>query len=106
MANPDTRIFIGQLVEEEVTLSVDELSGICAVERSRIVELVEQGLLELQAEDRLGGDALRRARMALRLQRDLGVNAAGVSLVVELLDRIAALEAHVRALDASASTDR
>ena len=96
MANSDTRILVGQVVEEELTLTVDELSGVCAVERSRIVELVEHGLLELQAGDRLGRDALRRARVALRLQRDLGVNAAGVSLVVELLDRIEALEARLR----------
>lgn len=97
METSDTRILVGQLVEEELTLTVDELSGVCAVERSRIVELVEHGLLELQAGDRFSGDALRRARLALRLQRDLGVNAAGASLVVELLDRIEALETRLRA---------
>jgi len=93
MATSDTRILVGQVVEDELRLTVDELSGACAVERSRIVELVEHGLLELQTEDRFSGDALRRARLALRLQRDLGINAAGASLVVELLERIEALEA-------------
>jgi chaperone modulatory protein CbpM len=98
MATRQTEILVGQILEEEVTLTFDEVSGACAVARERIVELVEQGLLEPRAgaDQRLGGDALRRARIALRLQRDLGVNAAGASLVVELLERIELLEARLR----------
>lgn len=98
MTTPDARILVGEIVEEELTLTVDELCQACAVEQERVAELVEQGLLELQAggELRLAGDSLRRARVALRLQRDLGVNAAGAVLVVELLERIAALEQRLR----------
>jgi len=98
MATRETQIFVGQILEEEVTLTLDELSGACAVSRERIVELVEHGLLEPQAgaDQRLGGQALRRARIALRLQRDLGVNAEGASLVVDLLERIDLLEARLR----------
>jgi chaperone modulatory protein CbpM len=99
MATHETPIFVGQVVEEEVTLTLDELSGACAVERERIVELVEHGLLEEPATGgHYGGGALRRVRLALRLQRDLGVNAAGASLVIELLERIDALEARLRSL--------
>lgn len=98
MTTPDARILVGEIVEEELTLTVEELCQACAVEHERLAELVEQGLLELQAggELRLAGDSLRRARVALRLQRDLGVNAAGAVLVVELLERIAALEQRLR----------
>jgi chaperone modulatory protein CbpM len=98
MATIDTRILIGQIVEEELTLSIDELSGACAVEPGRVAELLEQGLIEWRAEggQRLGGDSLRRTRIALRLQRDLGINAAGAALVIELLERIAALETQLR----------
>lgn len=98
MTTPDARILVGEIVEEELTLTVEELCQACAVEHERVAELVEQGLLELQAggELRLAGDSLRRARVALRLQRDLGVNAAGAVLVVELLERIAALEQRLR----------
>ncbi len=98
MGDPDNRILVGQLVEEELTLTIDELSGACAVSRERIVELVELGMFEARAagSERLGGEALRRARLALRLQRDLELNAAGAALVVELLDRIDALEAQLR----------
>lgn len=99
MTTREQQLLVGQIVEEELTLTLDDLSGVCAVERERIVELVELGLLEPQgrAGQRMGGDALRRARTALRLQRDLGINAAGAALVVELLERIEALEAQVHA---------
>lgn len=84
----------GQLVEEEVFLTLEELCAACAAERQDLLELLEQGLLEadMQPGGRFAGGALRRMRMALRLRRDLGVNAAGAVLVVELLERIHVLE--------------
>jgi chaperone modulatory protein CbpM len=98
MGDPDSRILEGQLVEEELMLTIDELSGVCAVARERIVELLELGMFDARAAGggRLSGEALRRARLALRLQRDLELNAAGAALVVELLERIDALEAQLR----------
>lgn len=98
MGQPDSRILVGQLVEEELTLTIDELSGACAVARERIVELLELGVFDARSagDDRLSGDALRRARLALRLQRDFELNAAGAALAVELLERIDALEAQLR----------
>lgn len=86
MSTPPDSVLIGHVVEEQLTLTVDELSGICAVERQRIVELVDEGVLEAQTP------SLQRARLALRLQRDLGVNVAGTALVIELLERIDQLE--------------
>ena len=98
MGDPDSRILVGQLVEEELTLTIDELSGACAVARERIVELLELGVFEARTVSGggRGGEALRRARLALRLQHDLELNAAGAALVVELLDRIEELEAQLR----------
>ena len=40
------------------------------------------------AQWRFSGAQLRRARIALRLERDLGLNAAGVALVLELLEEL------------------
>jgi chaperone modulatory protein CbpM len=40
------------------------------------------------AEWRFSGTALRRARTALRLQRDLEINLPGVALALELLEEI------------------
>jgi chaperone modulatory protein CbpM len=99
MTNSHMHVLTGQIVEEELALTLDELSGACRVEHEHISELVECGLLEMPAEGgRFVGASLRRARLALRLQRDLGINSAGAALVVELLDRIEMLEARVRAL--------
>ncbi len=72
-------------------LSIDELSRLCAVDRTYIVELVEEGVLsvtEVASEWRFPGAALRRARTALRLQRDLEINLPGVALALELMEEL------------------
>jgi chaperone modulatory protein CbpM len=82
----------GDIFEEYAVLSVDELSRLCSVDRTYIVELVEEGVLSVievtAPEWRFPGAALRRARIALRLQRDLEINLAGVALALELLEEL------------------
>ena len=82
----------GNIFEEYAVLSVDELSRLCSVDRNWIVELVEEGVLTVievgAPEWRFPGAALRRARTALRLQRDLEINLAGVALALELLEEL------------------
>ncbi len=88
-------ILIGDILEHHTGLSVADLSRLCEVEDRRIVELVEEGVLTVLDFDAatwsFGGAALRRARIAVRLQRDLGLNLAGVALALELLEEIAQL---------------
>jgi chaperone modulatory protein CbpM len=43
---------------------------------------------------------MHRATVSLRLQRDLGVNLAGVALALQLLDEVEALRARINALEA------
>jgi chaperone modulatory protein CbpM len=85
----------GVIFEEYAVLSVDELSRLCAVDKTYIVELVEEGVLSVievsASEWRFAGGALRRARTALRLQRDLEINLPGVALALELMEEIEAL---------------
>jgi chaperone modulatory protein CbpM len=45
---------------------------------------------------RFSAASIVRVQKANRLQRDLGVNLAGTALVLDLLDRIEALEARLR----------
>ena len=81
----------GEIFDDYTLLNVDELSRLCAVERTFIIELVEEGVLEvieISPEWRFSGTALRRARTASRLQRDLRINLPGVALALELLDEL------------------
>jgi chaperone modulatory protein CbpM len=82
----------GEIFEEGAELSVADLCRMFAVEERRIVELVEEGVLNVIAIDtrewRFAGASLRRARIALRLERDLGINVPGVALAIELLEEI------------------
>jgi chaperone modulatory protein CbpM len=92
MPLPDAEPLSSEIVEESVVLSVTELSRMMSVEERHIVEMVEEGVLsvlEIDASEwRFSGAALRRARIALRLERDLGVNLAGVALALDLLEEL------------------
>jgi chaperone modulatory protein CbpM len=94
----------GEIFEEYTALSVDELSRLCAVDRAYIVELVQEGVLSVttvEAEQwRFAGTALRRARTALRLQRDLEINLPGVALALELMEELDALRRELSGLKA------
>jgi chaperone modulatory protein CbpM len=91
----------GTLVDESTLLSIEDLCRICAIDRSHIVEFVEEGVLEVAAVDasewRFRGGALRRARTAVRLQRDLELNLVGVALALDLMDEIERLRRDIRA---------
>lgn len=79
------------LMDDEVELSLTDLSRMCAVEERHIIEFVEEGVLnavEIKQTWRFSGSALRRARLALRLERDLELNLAGVALALDLMDEI------------------
>ena len=94
----------GFILEEQTELSLADLCRACAAEAERIVELVNEGVLAPAggAPDywRFTGLHLHRARVALRLQNDLGVNLAGAALALELLDEMDQLRARLQVLEA------
>ena len=82
----------GEIVDERV---VPQRLGSVAhvrVEEPHIVELVEEGVLSVarKSTQPSGGSArsARRARIALRLERDLGINLPGVALALDLLEEL------------------
>lgn len=95
MRERNTRPVQGRIVEEELQFSLVELCRSCAVRREVVIELVQHGVLEPSGRDeqswRFPGTSLRRTRVAVQLQHDLGVNVAGAALALELLDEIADL---------------
>src|ERR1700679_333897 len=100
MSPSDDRALPGTIFDESAILSIQDLSRMCAVDERHIVEFVEEGVLtvvNVSSEWRFTGDALRRARLAVRLERDLELNLAGVALAVELLEELAQLRRELRA---------
>ena len=92
----------GTILDEEALLTLAELTRACAAHAELIIELVEEGVLAPVGREpdrwRFTGAHLRRARVALHLQRDLGVNLAGAALALQLLDEVEALRARLRAM--------
>jgi len=91
----------GAIFEESALLTVKDLSRMCAVDERHIVEFVEEGVLNVvevdTAEWHFSGSALRRARLALRLERDLELNLAGVALALELMEELQHLRRELQA---------
>ena len=91
----------GAIFEESSVLTLQDLSRMCAVEERHIVEFVEEGVLNVVAigttEWRFSGAALRRTRLALRLERDLELNLAGVALALQLMEELDSLRRELQA---------
>lgn len=91
------------ILEEQTELNLGDLCRACAAQADRIIELVNEGVLAPvgNAPDdwRFTGAHLHRARVALRLQSDLGVNLAGAALALELLDQLDALRERLQSQD-------
>ena len=90
----------GQLVEEETVITLAELCRNCTVKTEEIIVMVEEGILDPQGERpepaasqwQFHISSVKRVKVAVHLQRDLGVNLQGAALALELLDRIAELK--------------
>jgi chaperone modulatory protein CbpM len=94
----------GALLEEESDVTLAQLCEACAVHAEAVEAMVEEGIVAPVG----GGDrswrftrsTVVRVRTVLRMQRDLRVNLAGAALALELLERIEALNARLRSIDA------
>lgn len=97
------KILEGILLDEQIELSLNDLCQACSRSAEWIIELVDEGALEpvsyQQTQWRFSGNSLQRARKAMRLQSDLGINLAGVALALDLLDEIDALDARLRCIE-------
>ncbi len=95
-------VLSGYVIEEELELSLAELSQVCCVNAEWLMALVEEGIIEPMASNhhwRFSGVSIYRARTVKRLQQDLGVNIAGAALALELLEEVDALRTRVAALE-------
>ena len=100
MKNRNLTLLTGDLLEEDVELSITELCNACELTEEQIVELVDQGVIDplgnKPANWRFQSISLRRVRLTRNLQRDLGVNAPGAALALDLLEELEQLRARLR----------
>ena len=93
----------GVILEELTELTLAEVCRACATHAENIMDLVDEGIITPRGDGPqrwvFTGVHLRRARVGLRLQSDLGVNRAGAALAVQLLEEIDALRAKLRAFE-------
>lgn len=97
------KIINGVILDERLFLTLAELSRASTRHAEWIIELVDEGILEPQGQEprdwRFPADSLTRAHKAMRIQRDLQVNLAGVALILELKDQLDLLRARLRRID-------
>lgn len=95
-------LLAGDLLDEDVQLTLSELSRICEVSPERVIELVQEGIVEPLGREpnhwRFQGLSIRRVRCAVRLERDLGINAPGAALALDLLEELEILRSRLRRL--------
>ncbi len=88
----ESEILSGTVLDEHFRLTLVEVCRICEVSTEKVVELVNEGVIEVEGSEpsdwRLDAAAFERLRIALRLERDLGVNFAGAALVIDLLEEL------------------
>jgi chaperone modulatory protein CbpM len=77
---------------DDLELTLVQLCQICQLPTERIFALVEEGIVEPLGDEpnqwRFRSVTITRIQRAHRLERDLGVNMAGVALALDLLEEI------------------
>lgn len=86
------KIITGTVLDEQLELSMSDMCRVCNCHAEWIIELVEEGVLDPvdseQSQWRFTGSNLQKAHTAMRLERDLGLNLAGIALALDLLHEI------------------
>ena len=85
----------GAVIENEVHMTIMELSQASRTPEDLIMSWVSEGVLSPVGSSpqdwRFSGDSLKRAKTAAHLSHDLELNIPGVALALDLLDEIARL---------------
>lgn len=97
------KITAGQVLTDNDWIAVTEICRVCRIEAEAVHELAELGLVSPRGsapgEWEFPATELPRLRIVGRLMRDLGINASGAALAVELLEVQRTLERQIRQLE-------
>ena len=103
MKSDKSKMLSGEVLEEDAELSLDQLCRISELSEQEILELVEEGVIDplgkRRSSWRFRAVSLRRIRISCNLQRELGVNAPGAALALDLLDELEELRARLKRLE-------
>jgi chaperone modulatory protein CbpM len=96
-------VVTGLVLDEAITFGLEEMSRACGAEPQALIELVQEGVLEVQGADpqgwRFPAVHLRRARLACRLRHELELDLAGVAVALDLVEELHRLRARVHLLE-------
>ncbi len=96
-------LLTGEILEEDMELTLVQLCRTCQMSAEQILELIEYGVIDPRGREpakwRFRGASIYRIRCAQRLERDLGVNPAGAALALELLDELTQLRTRLQRLE-------
>jgi len=107
MKSQKLTVISGTILEEESVLTLAELCIHCHTPAETMIKLVDHGIIspcESESRERVistwhfQSNDLVRADKALRLKEDLGINLAGVALVLDLMDELTDLRVQLRDL--------
>ncbi len=97
---------ISIVMEDINDLTLSDLCRACGTHADIIIELIGEGVIDISDMDRsppqehwrFTGVQLHRAKVAVRLHRDLGVNFAGAALVLQLLEELDVTKAKLQSI--------
>lgn len=94
------KVVTSVVVDDRIEVTLEEICMACHLDRTDVVALVDEGIVEPRVKDddcwRFSGDIMPTVARAMRLQRDLGLNPAGVAFALELLSEIEDLRKRLR----------
>lgn len=89
----------GVLIDENTVLTFEEICSATHAENNLILQLIENQIIHpkgaSQSEWEFDSLALKRARLARNFYYDCEVNLAGIGLLIDLLERVEALESEI-----------
>ena len=90
MNDENIEICSGKITEYEDKLTIEEFCEICRIEPDFLFELIEEGIIEPDVEEKTTRQfsyaSVEKVRIVIRMQRDLRVNLPGAALVLQLLE--------------------
>jgi len=102
MTRKQYEVQVGVLIDVDTRVTLSQLCHLCGVQAEYVLELVDEGLIQPAGADisqwHFSILSLQRTRKARRLQADLGINLAGVAVILQLLDEVDLLRLRLKDL--------